>query len=145
MIYFSHLRLKRHKPVSVQKRKETKMGDRLIGKNAIVTGAGRGVFKEVALIVAEEGANVPVVDPDVARGGEGATLAPADEVVQEIKNRGGEATACYESVALFDTAEKIIKTCVDTYGRLDILINGAGILRERPLSFQQRKPNAGGS
>ncbi len=72
------------------------MGNRLKEKNAIVIGAGRGVFKEVALMVAEEGANVMVVDPGVARGGEGTDLAPADEVVQEIKNRGGEATACYE-------------------------------------------------
>jgi NAD(P)-dependent dehydrogenase (short-subunit alcohol dehydrogenase family) len=109
------------------------MGDRLRGKNAIVTGAGRGVFKEVALAVAAEGARVLVVDPGVARGGDGLDRAPAEEVVQEIKSKGGEATACFESVVEFDTAEKIIKTCVDTYGRLDILINGAGVLRERMI------------
>lgn len=109
------------------------MGERLKGKNAIVTGAGRGIFKEVALAVAAEGARVVVVDPGVGRGGEGTEAAPADEVVKEIKSKGGEATPCYESVADFNTAEKIIKTCVDTYGRLDILINGAGILRERMI------------
>jgi len=109
------------------------MGERLKGKNAIVTGAGRGVFKETALAAAAEGARVLVVDPGVARAGDGNDVAPADEVVKEIKSKGGEATACYESVADFNTAEKIIKTCVDTYGRLDILINGAGILRERMI------------
>ncbi len=109
------------------------MGENLKGKNAIVTGAGRGVFREIAFAVAAEGARVLVVDPGVTRGGDGSDLAPAEEVVQEIKNKGGEATACFESVAEFDTAEKIIKTCVDTYGRLDILINGAGILRERMI------------
>ncbi|MBW1887517.1 MAG: SDR family NAD(P)-dependent oxidoreductase, partial [Deltaproteobacteria bacterium] len=109
------------------------MGENLKGKNAIVTGAGRGVFREIAFAVAAEGARVLVVDPGVTRGGDGPDIAPAEEVVQEIKNKGGEATACFESVAEFDTAEKIIKTCVDTYGRLDILINGAGILRERMI------------
>jgi len=109
------------------------MGERLKGKNAIVTGAGRGVFKEVALAVAAEGAAVLAVDPGAGRGGEGKDVAPVEEVVQEIKSKGGEATACIESVADFNTAEKIIKTCVDTYGRLDILINGAGILRERMI------------
>jgi 3-oxoacyl-[acyl-carrier protein] reductase len=109
------------------------MGERLKGKNAIVTGAGRGIFKEIALAVAAEGAKVIVVDPGVGRGGDGTDLSPADETVKEIKSKGGEATACYESVAEFDAAEKIIKTCIDTYGRLDILINGAGILRERMI------------
>ncbi len=109
------------------------MGERLKGKNAIVTGGGRGVFKHVALGLAAEGANVLVVDPGGARGGEGTDTAPAEEVVQEIKRNGGEATACFESVADFNTAKNIVQTCVDTYGRLDILINGAGILRERMI------------
>ncbi|OGW15665.1 MAG: hypothetical protein A3G93_06505 [Nitrospinae bacterium RIFCSPLOWO2_12_FULL_45_22] len=109
------------------------MGDRLKGKNAIVTGAGRGIFREVALALAAEGVRVVVVDPGVGRGGEGSEVAPADEVVKEIKSKGGEAIPSYESVAEFDAAEKIIKTCVDTYGRLDILINGAGVLRERMI------------
>jgi NAD(P)-dependent dehydrogenase (short-subunit alcohol dehydrogenase family) len=59
------------------------MGDRLKGKNAVVTGAGRGIFKEVALAVAAEGARVVVVDPGVGRGGEGTEVAPADEVANE--------------------------------------------------------------
>jgi 3-oxoacyl-[acyl-carrier protein] reductase len=109
------------------------MGDRLKGKSAVVSGAGRGVFKQVALALAAEGANVLVVDPGGARGGEGTDATPAEETVQEIKNNGGEATACLESVADFNTAEKIIKTCVDTYGKLDILVNGAGNLRERMI------------
>ena len=109
------------------------MGEHLKGKNAIVTGAGRGVFREIALALAAEGARVLVVDPGVSRGGDGSDMAPAEEVAKEIKDRGGEATPCFESVAEFDTAEKIIKTCVDTYGQLDILVNGAGILRERMI------------
>ena len=109
------------------------MGERLKGKNAIVTGGGRGVFQQVSLALAAEGANVLVVDPGVARGGEGTDAAPAEETVRQIKSNGGEATACFESVVDFNTAEKIVKTCVDTYGRLDILVNGAGNLRERMI------------
>ena len=107
------------------------MGERLKGKNAIVTGSGRGVFKEVGLAFAAEGARVLVVDPGVSRGGEDSDIAIAEKVVQEIKSKGGEAAACLDSITGFDTAEKIIKTCVDTFGGLDILVNGAGVLRER--------------
>ncbi|PIU23500.1 MAG: 3-hydroxyacyl-CoA dehydrogenase [Chloroflexi bacterium CG08_land_8_20_14_0_20_45_12] len=107
------------------------MGDKLKGKNAVVTGAGRGIGREIALALAAEGAKVVVVDPGVSRGGEGTDLAPADEVVAEIKKRGGKAVASYNSVADFKAAEGIIKQCVDSFGHIDILINGAGILREK--------------
>ena len=97
----------------------------LEGKVAIVTGAGRGIGRGIALLMAENGAKVVV--NDVASGGE----QPAEEVVQEIKKKGGEAVASQESVADPESAEKIIKKALDTFGRLDILVNNAGILRDR--------------
>jgi len=107
------------------------MSDRLKGRSAVVTGAGRGIGREIALTLAAEGANVVVVDPGVSRGGEGADSTPADEVVAEIKKRGGSALANHNSVADFRAAEEIINDCVKNFGRIDILVNGAGILREK--------------
>lgn len=107
------------------------MGSKLQGRNAVVTGSGRGIGKEIALALAAEGAKVVVNDPGVARSGEGSDAAPADEVVAEIKKRGGTAIANYDSVSDFAAAERIIKSCVDNFGRIDILVNGAGVLRER--------------
>ncbi|MFC1919563.1 SDR family NAD(P)-dependent oxidoreductase [Chloroflexota bacterium] len=101
------------------------------GKNAIVTGAGRGIGREVALAFAGEGANVVVVDPGVARDGSGTDSAPADEVVQLIREMSGSAIPVHESVADFAAAERITKTCLDNFGSIDILFNGAGVLRER--------------
>ena len=107
------------------------MGEELKGRNAIVTGAGRGIGREIALALAAEGANVVVVDPGVSRGGTSSDMAPADEVVAEIKKRGGRAIANYNSVADFKAAEGIINSCVENFGRIDILVNCAGVLRER--------------
>ena len=107
------------------------MGTRLQGRNAVVTGAGRGIGREVALALAAEGARVVVNDPGVSRAGTGSDMAPADEVVAEIEKRGGTAIANYESVTDFAAAERIIKSCVDNFGRIDILVNCAGVLRER--------------
>jgi NAD(P)-dependent dehydrogenase (short-subunit alcohol dehydrogenase family) len=92
------------------------MGDHLKGKNAVVTGAGRGIGRAVALALAEEGANVVVC----RRGG------PADEVVEGCKKFGVEAVAYYGDVADFKVAEGIVKSCVDNFGRIDILCNIAG-------------------
>ena len=107
------------------------MGTHLKGRNAVVTGAGRGIGREIALALAAEGAKVVVNDPGVTRGGTGGDIAPADEVVAEIKKRGGTAIASYNSVTDFAAAEKIIKSCVSNFGRIDILVNCAGVLRER--------------
>jgi len=103
------------------------MGDRLKGKVAIVTGAGRGIGRGEALALAAEGAKVVVNDLGCELDGTGTSTAPADEVVAEIKAKGGETVANYDSVATPEGASNIIKTAVDTFGRLDILVNNAGI------------------
>ena len=107
------------------------MGDRLKGKVAVVTGAGRGVGRGIALLLAEEGAKVVVNDLGVERDGTGVAGGPADEVVSEIKAKGGEAVANYESVATEEGGENIIKTALDNFGRIDILVNNAGFLRDK--------------
>jgi len=107
------------------------MGNRLKDKVAVVTGAGRGIGRGIALLLAEEGAKVVVNDPGVERDGTGIAKGPADEVVAEIKQAGGEGVANYDSVATTEGGENIIKTAVDTYGKIDILVNNAGILRDR--------------
>ena len=102
----------------------------LDGKVIVVTGAGRGIGREIALLCAAEGAKVVVNDPGVAADGSGSNAAPAEEVVDEIKKRGGTAVANFETVAEAVPASKIIKMAVDTYGALDGVVNNAGILRD---------------
>jgi NAD(P)-dependent dehydrogenase (short-subunit alcohol dehydrogenase family) len=103
------------------------MDDRLKDKGAVVTGAGRGIGRAIALALAAEGARVVVVDPGVGRDGKGFDQAPADEVVTEIKGRGGLAVANYSSVVDFKAGKSIIGSCVENFGRLDILVNCAGV------------------
>jgi NAD(P)-dependent dehydrogenase (short-subunit alcohol dehydrogenase family) len=105
----------------------------LEGKIAVVTGAGRGIGRGIALLLAREGARVVVNDPGVNADGTGHDLGPADQVVAEIKQAGGEALPNYDSVASMEGGEAIIKSALDTWGRLDILINNAGILRDRMI------------
>ncbi|BBZ01605.1 short-chain dehydrogenase [Mycolicibacterium chitae] len=100
---------------------------RFDGRVAIVTGAGRGIGRGHALLLAQKGARVIVADYGVDATGNGTSSAPADQVVQEIKDLGGEAVACCASVAEEDSATSIIDTAIDTYGRLDIVVNNAGI------------------
>ncbi|HEY8492234.1 MAG TPA: SDR family NAD(P)-dependent oxidoreductase [Dehalococcoidia bacterium] len=107
------------------------MGQRLRGKVAVVTGAGRGIGRAEALLLAAEGAKVVVNDPGVNADGTGHDQGPADQVVAEIKAQGGEAVANYDSVATMAGGERIIQTALDAFGRLDILVNNAGILRDR--------------
>jgi len=109
------------------------MGDRLKGKVAVVTGAGRGIGRGEALALAAEGAKVVVNDLGGAADGTGADKAPADEVVEEIKKMGGEAVSNYDSVATMEGGERIIKAAIDNFGRLDILVNNAGVLRDRMI------------
>ena len=105
----------------------------LDGKVAIITGSGRGIGRGMALLFAQEGAKVVVVDPGVNVDGTGHDNGPADQVVDEIKAGGGEASPCYESVATMEGGEKIVQTAIDAFGRLDILVNNAGILRDRMI------------
>lgn len=102
----------------------------LEGKSIVVTGAGRGIGREIALLCAAEGAKVVVNDPGGAADGAGSSAAPAEEVVEEIKKRGGTAVANFESVAEAIPASKIIKQAVDSFGKLDGVVNNAGILRD---------------
>lgn len=109
------------------------MGNRLEGKVAVVTGAGRGIGRGIALLLAEEGASVVVNDLGCEVDGTGSSHVPADQVVQEIKSRGGNAVANYDNVATMEGGENVIKAAVDTFGHLDILVNSVGILRDRMI------------
>src|SRR4030042_3278908 len=103
------------------------MSDRLKGKNAVVTGAGRGIGRAVAVALAEQGANVVVCDRGVAVDGSGVDQMPASETVAECKKHGVKAIAQFGNVASFSDAEAAVKACVDNFGRIDILCNIAGI------------------
>jgi 3-oxoacyl-[acyl-carrier protein] reductase len=109
------------------------MADRLKGKVVVITGSGGGIGRGHALAFASEGAKVVVNDVGAAVTGQGASSKPADMVVDEIKKMGGEAVANYDSVSVKDGAENIIKTAVDKFGKLDVLVNNAGILRDRMI------------
>ena len=104
------------------------------GKVAIVTGAGRGIGREEALLLAREGAAVVVNDLGGSAEGSGADASPAQQVVDEIVAGGGRAAANYGSVASFSDAKELIDQAVDTFGGLDVLVNNAGILRDK-MSF----------
>lgn len=112
---------------------------RFDGQVAIVTGAGAGLGRTYALELARRGAKVVVNDLGGARDGSGdGSSAAADKVVEEIKAAGGEAAANYDNVATVEGGENIVKTAMDNYGKIDILINNAGILRDK--SFLKLEP-----
>jgi NAD(P)-dependent dehydrogenase (short-subunit alcohol dehydrogenase family) len=106
----------------------------LDGRVAIVTGAGRGLGRAHALALADEGAMVVVNDPGVSGDGSGTDPAPAELVVAEIEKMGGRATANLDSCADWKAAENLVAQAVDTFGSLDVLVNNAGILRDK-MSF----------
>jgi NAD(P)-dependent dehydrogenase (short-subunit alcohol dehydrogenase family) len=103
------------------------------GRVVIVTGSGRGIGREHALAYAAEGAKVVVNDLGGDMHGDGGSLSPAMEVVEEIKGMGGEAVADGENVADFAGAGRMVQRAIDTFGRLDTIVNNAGILRDRML------------
>ena len=103
------------------------------GRVCIITGAGRGIGREYALMLAAHGAKVVVNDLGGSRDGTGASLGPAEEVVQEIVKGGGEAIANGDDVSDFAGAKRMVESAVARFGRLDVLINNAGILRDRML------------
>ena len=102
----------------------------LDGRVAIVTGAGRGIGREHALLLAKEGAKVLVNDLGGTNDGSGSDATPAQEVVDEIVAAGGSAAANYDNVASWEGAERMVRQAIDELGGLDILINNAGILRD---------------
>jgi NAD(P)-dependent dehydrogenase (short-subunit alcohol dehydrogenase family) len=101
------------------------------GKVAIVTGAGRGIGRAIAMLLAEEGASVLVNDIGAALDGSGTDVGPAQEVVEEIKKKGGKAIASTLSISEPQNADLIVKAALDAFGRVDIMVNNAGILRDR--------------
>lgn len=103
------------------------------GRIAIVTGAGRGLGREHSLELARQGAKVVVNDLGTTGAGEGASSAPAEEVVALIKEMGGEAVANSDDVADFEGARQLVAQAVDSFGGLDVLVNNAGFLRDRML------------
>ena len=103
----------------------------LAGKVALVTGAGGGIGRDFALALSRAGAKVVVNDLGTSVKGEGADVGPAQKVVDEIESKGGKAVASTDSVADWTAANRIVQCALDSFGRIDVVINNAGILRDR--------------
>jgi NAD(P)-dependent dehydrogenase (short-subunit alcohol dehydrogenase family) len=103
----------------------------LENKVAIVTGAGGGIGRDIALAMAAKGAKVVVNDLGASVAGEGRDAGPAQKVAEEIRAKGGTAVANTDSVAEWESASRIVKTAIDAFGRIDVVVNNAGILRDR--------------
>ena len=101
---------------------------------AVITGAGRGLGRAYALLLAARGARVVVNDPGVSMAGDGTDVGPAEEVVQEIRAAGGEAIANTDSVATPEGGQAIVQSAIDTWGRIDIIVHNAGIVRRGSLA-----------
>ena len=111
----------------------------LAGKVVVVTGAGRGIGAEIAKLAAEYGAKVVVNDVGVSTSGEGGDAAVAQNVVDEITRADGEAVASVRSVAEWDDAHNVIQDALDAFGRIDVVVNNAGILRDRMFHKMTRE------
>jgi NAD(P)-dependent dehydrogenase (short-subunit alcohol dehydrogenase family) len=105
----------------------------LDGKSVVITGAGNGIGRATALLFATEGARVVVNDVGGTRAGDGGSQSAADDVVRAIRSAGGTAVASYDSVATPEGAKAIVGAAVTAFGRLDVLVNNAGILRDKTL------------
>jgi NAD(P)-dependent dehydrogenase (short-subunit alcohol dehydrogenase family) len=105
----------------------------LEGKAALVTGGGRGIGRGIALAMARAGASVVVNDVGAALSGEGGDSRPAEQVVAEIRAAGGTAVPNFDSVAEFANGRRMVEQCVDAFGRIDVLVHVAGILRDRMI------------
>src|SRR6202046_790173 len=116
---------------------------RLDGRVAIVTGAGRGIGRSVAKLLAREGASVVVNDLGAEMDGSGQDAGPANQVVAEIAEAGGKAVVNGADISDFTAAESLIATAIEQFGRLDILVNVAGILRDR-MVFNMTEQGGGG-
>lgn len=108
-------------------------------KVIVITGAGGGIGRAHALGFAKEGAKIVVNDLGTTRDGSGSTVSMANKVVEEIKNLGGEAIANYDDVTTMEGGKNIIKTALEKYGKIDVLINNAGILRDKTLINMEEK------
>jgi NAD(P)-dependent dehydrogenase (short-subunit alcohol dehydrogenase family) len=106
----------------------------LDGRVVIVTGAGRGIGREHALFFAQEGAHVIVNDHGGANDGSGGDTTPAEEVAAEVRARGGQAIANTDDVSSWSGAEQMVATAIEVFGDLDVVVNNAGILRDRTLA-----------
>jgi hypothetical protein len=102
-------------------------------KVAVVTGAGRGIGREIARLMARHGARVVVNDFGGSAAGQDASAAPADEAVSAIRTAGGQAVPSYDSVASMEGGRRIVQAALDAFGRIDIVVNNAGILRDRMI------------
>src|SRR5438132_62552 len=105
----------------------------LEGRVCIVTGAGRGIGREYALMLADRRGKVVVNDIGGSRDGTGSDTGPAQQVVDEITAAGGEAVANTDDISTWGGGEAIVRQAIDTFGGLDVLVNNAGILRDRML------------
>src|SRR5436309_6847086 len=105
----------------------------LDGRVAIITGAGRGIGREHALLFASEGAKVVVNDLGGAMDGSGDDRTPAQQVVDEVRAMGGEAIANADNVADWEGGQRLVNTAIEAFGDLHVLVNNAGILRDRML------------
>src|SRR4030042_2933677 len=107
---------------------------RFDGRVAVVTGAGAGIGRIYALELARRGAKIVVNDLGVARDGSGSSRSAAEVAVEEIKKMGGKAVANYDSVSTIEGGKNIIKAGLDAFGKIDLLINNAGILRDKTFN-----------